>query len=293
MRTNSNPILAGVAALCLLAIAPTLATAQPAAPSTCAGVTSQPLTLPGAASFTYEAASGRDLRLHVLPTPAAGARHPAILFFFGGGWRNGSVAAFEGQARRLTDHGMVAVLADYRVKCRDGTSPADATADARAAYAWVRAHAAALNIDPGKIVLSGGSSGGHLAAVTAMLAPAGEKPAALVLFNPAVDLVYIAPFIGLTPAQATAISPSVLPIDQLPPTLIFHGQVDHTVPIRTVRDFCARAVAAGRPCELHEYPSQDHGFYHNHAIDPVIGKSPYDDTLDRALAFLRALKLAD
>jgi acetyl esterase/lipase len=40
-------------------------------------------------------------------------------------------------------------------------------ADAKRAVAWVRGHAADLRIDPGRIVLAGGSAGGHLALLAA------------------------------------------------------------------------------------------------------------------------------
>ena len=80
-------------------------------------------------------------------------------------------------------------------------------------------------------------------------------------------------------------------IADLPPTVIFHGQADTTVPITTVRAFCARAKAAGRVCELKEYAGQNHGFFHSKAIDPAISATPYDDTLSKALAFLAALRL--
>jgi acetyl esterase/lipase len=40
-------------------------------------------------------------------------------------------------------------------------------ADAKRAVAWVRAHAADLGVDPGRIVLAGGSAGGHLSLLAA------------------------------------------------------------------------------------------------------------------------------
>lgn len=261
----------------------------PERPRGCEAVAPQPETLPGAASFTYRTA-GRDLRLHAFPAAGGGAAQPAILFFFGGGWRQGDVRAFEGQAKAMTERGMVAVLADYRVTCRDGTTAAQSAEDAMAAYEWILAHANDLKIDRQRVVLAGGSAGGHLALATAM--QAADKPAALVLFNPAVDLTAIAPVLRLSPEAAKAISPSALPVTGLPPMVAFHGQADTTVPIQTVRDFCRRATQAGRSCELHEYAGQGHGFFNSRADDPAIGASPYADTLARSIAFLQGLKLA-
>jgi acetyl esterase len=252
----------------------------------CAGIPAQPNTLPGATSFTYSTAA-RPLRIHVFRPAGARTPRPAVLFFFGGGWRVGSVAAFQPQAEAFAARGYVTLLADYRVTCRDGTSPLAATEDAAAAYAWLRAHTRDLGIDPARIALAGGSAGGQLALVTAMKAPPAERPAALALFNPAVDLV--------TPAHwfqkpfARGISPSALPLAGLPPTIIFHGRNDAAVPIASVRTFCARATEAGRVCQLHEYRGKGHGFYHDEHFDPEIGTTPYADTLARSITFIDAL----
>lgn len=249
----------------------------------CEGVAAQPASLEGAQSFTYATPAGRDLRIHVFQPRGRGS-HPMILFFFGGGWRAGKITAFEEQARAFAAHGYVAALADYRVKCRDGSNVLDSVKDAEAAYAWMRGHAEDFGGDPSRFVLSGGSAGGHLALTTAMKAPKAEKPAAVVLFNPAVDLVSAAPM--TMKLFARGVSPSMQPMADLPPVAIFHGKSDHTVPIETVRTFCARARAEKHACELHEYAGQDHAFYHSHEVDPAIGASPYDDTLEKAIAFV-------
>lgn len=266
------------------------AAAQPAPERPAAACTAQPADLTGARSYTYRHASGRDLRLHVFAPDKPAPSRAAIAFFFGGGWRQGDVRAFAPQAQVMADHGLAAVLVDYRVTCRDQTTAVDSLADAEAAYAWLQAHAKDLGIDPKRIALAGGSAGGHLALATAMRAK--DKPAALALFNPAVDIVAIAPAIGLAPETARSISPSALPAAGLPPMIAFHGRADRTVPIQTVRDLCARAAAAGRRCELVEYDAQAHGFFHKHAVDPVLGFAPYDDTVARSVAFLQQLGLA-
>ncbi len=119
-------------------------------------------------------------------------KYPAIIFFFGGGWKGGSIKQFQSQALYFASRGMVAVLADYRVSSRNGTTPFEAVADAKSAIRYLRLNSASLNIDPNRIVGSGGSAGGHLAAA-ADLTKLDEKtenlsvssrPNALVLFNP-------------------------------------------------------------------------------------------------------------
>ena len=95
--------------------------------------------------------------------PVPPAPTPAIVFFFGGGWSQGTVTQFTPQAKHFAERGMVAILADYRVFRRHGTTALEAMADARSAVRWVRANASKLGVDPNRIVAAGGSSGGHIA----------------------------------------------------------------------------------------------------------------------------------
>lgn len=245
-------------------------------PGGCEKAGPQPDTLPGAQSTTYSNTGKRDLRLHVFAPADNAEPRPAILFFFGGGWRTGSINAFLQPAKAFTELGYVTVLADYRVQCRDGSSPLDSLDDAEAAYAWLRAHTEAYNIDPKRLVLAGDSAGGHLALATGLRAPEAEKPAALILFNPVVDLVAPAP--RHLKARASEISPSEMPTQGMPPAIVFHGDKDLTVPIQTVRDFCQRAEASDAVCQLQEYDGVGHGFFKS--------KPLYTETQLRAVRFL-------
>jgi acetyl esterase len=92
---------------------------------------------------------------------------------------------------------MVAVVADYRVRCRHISTPFDSVADARAAILWIRSHAATLSVDPERIAAGGGSAGGHIALSAGVFdeqvgadgaAAISAKPNALILFNPVIDV---------------------------------------------------------------------------------------------------------
>lgn len=247
-----------------------------------------PSTVPGATSHVYKSASGRELRAHVLEPVNPTTNRPAILFFFGGGWRRGTVTQFLGQAKAAAEHGYVAVLADYRVACRDNTTVIAAVEDARDAYAWLRRESAELGVNPGRIVLAGGSAGGQLALVASLSAGSAVRPAALVLYNPAVDLFPLTSLTGLQQDEVAKISPSAMNVAVFPPMLILHGESDRIVPVDTVRTFCSKVSAAAGSCELHEYAGQGHGFFNRHTKDAQ-GLAPYDDTLVRTFAFLNAL----
>ena len=207
-------------------------------------------------------------------------QRPAMVFFFGGGWTNGTVGQFENQARYLASRGMVALRADYRVKSRQDVKPVACVADAKSAMRWVRANAAKLGIDPQRIAAGGGSAGGHLAAAVATLPglddPADDRtvscvPEALVLFNPALVL---APTEGATlegfeakvsperfGCEPEAISPIHHVKAGLPPTIIFHGKADKTVPYASAELFTQRMTKAGNRCELVGFEGVGHGFF--------------------------------
>jgi acetyl esterase len=158
-----------------------------------------PPVMPGARVETYKTIGPTNLHLYLF-TPKDHStmnRRPAIVFFFGGGWTSGSPQQFEKQCQYFASRGMVAITADYRVTSRQGVKPVQCVADAKSAIRWLRRNAARLGIDPDRIVASGGSAGGHLAACTAVvpgLDDTGEDtsisatPNAAVLFNPVLAL---------------------------------------------------------------------------------------------------------
>jgi acetyl esterase len=223
----------------------------------------------------------------------ASDRRPAMVFYHGGAWRAGSPSAFSRQSAKLAERGMVALSVQYRLTSQPGVTIADCVKDARSAFRWVRAHAAELGIDPARLAAGGGSAGGHLAATLATLNGPDEagddpsvplQPAALVLFNPALQLdsPRAAEAAGLPEVAALrAFSPFQHVPRGHPPTLILHGEADTTVPIADARAYAARVTELGGRCEVVGYPDQPHAFFN---------KSPYiERTYERMEAFLAEL----
>ncbi|MGN6132898.1 MAG: alpha/beta hydrolase [Aureliella sp.] len=254
----------------------------------------------------YKQAGDRALKLFVFDSPGKStSERAAIVFFFGGGWQNGSPEQFYPHARALADRGMLAVCADYRVHSRDRALVIDCVADAQDALLYVHDHAQELKIDPKRIVAAGGSAGGHLAAAVATLPYRGQqkdvgdrfRPHALVLFNPALVLAPLEER-QLTPRQEIrvqglvermgdkpeAVSPYHHLSKSLPPTLILHGEADTTVPYATVEAFAERAKELGADCTLVGYPGQTHGFF-NYSRN----REQYQATSNRMIAFLEKL----
>jgi acetyl esterase/lipase len=238
--------------------------------------------MPGAKVETYKTAGDVKLNLYIYE-PAdlkAGEKRPAVVFFFGGGWRAGSPRQFMPQCKYLATRGMVAMAADYRVASRHKVKAIDCVRDAKSAIRFVRKNAARLGIDPDRIVAAGGSAGGHLAAATGTIEGFEEpdedttissRPNAMLLFNPAVVL---APVAGIEldrrrleelPDRVGTAPRDLSPYHHIsagaPPTAIFHGEADQRVPYATVVAFAKAMKEAGNTCKLFSYPNQGHGFF--------------------------------
>ena len=242
-----------------------------------------PPTLPDAKVETYKTVGDVKLNLYIFNPKdhKATDKRPAIVFFFGGGWSSGSPGQFEEHCKYLASRGMVAMAADYRVGSRHQVKAIQCVADAKSAIRYVRQEASRLGIDPDRIAAGGGSAGGHLAAATGIihgLDESGEDksissvPNALILFNPALVLAEVKGVRELDPGKITSMrdrmgtDPEVLsPYHHVrkgaPPTIIFHGKDDPTVPYNTMVAFTKVMTDAGNRCKLVGYEGQAHGFF--------------------------------
>ena len=233
-------------------------------------------------------------------------KRPAIIFFFGGGWSQGTPKQFAKHCEYLAARGIVAVTAEYRVKKRHGVSAEECIKDAKSAIRWLRQNASQLGIDPTKIIAAGGSAGGHLAAATATvsgfdhttdLLSVDAKPNALILFNPVLVLAPVPEQLDLKNAFSKTLKKrfnapleSVSPYHNLNkgivPTLIFHGTEDKTVPFSTIELYAQKMKRLGNRCELLAYEGMDHAFFNYGRFK----NGPYVDTVNKMDAFLVSLE---
>lgn len=242
----------------------------------------------------YKTIGKTQLNMHVfLPkTSNATEKRPAILFYFGGGWNGGSPAQFYRQSEYLASRGMVAVAAEYRVKNRDKTTPKEAVTDAKSAMRWLKANAAQFNIDPDKIVASGGSAGGHLAAALATVTKFDDPtdnlnidttPSALALFNPVYDNSKAGYGFDRVKNYWHDFSPLHNLTKDVPPTIVFLGTNDHLIPVATAELFRDKMQALGIRSELYLYKGGKHGFFNYKS------KKNFTDTLYKLDVFLTSL----
>lgn len=219
-------------------------------------------------------------------------QYPAIVFFFGGGWTSGNIAQFAPHANYFSKRGMVCFLVDYRVTSRHQSTPFESLKDAKSAIRYIREHAVTFHIDTSKIVASGGSAGGHLAAAAALIKEYNEhsdnlsiscKPNALVLFNPAIDN---GPG-GVGYERIGEAYKSFSPLHNIekgaPPTLIMSGTKDDLIPVETLNYYQTIMNKVGSRCELFLYQGKEHGFFNYNKLEN------YKNTVSEADTFLQSL----
>jgi acetyl esterase/lipase len=113
---------------------------------------------------------GRNLLDLVVPKAATrGDRRPVLLQVHGGGWIIGDKRE---QGKPLMTHlasqGWICVAINYRLSPK-GTMP-DHIVDVKRSIAWIRSHIEEYGGDPEFLCITGGSAGGHLAALAALTA---------------------------------------------------------------------------------------------------------------------------
>jgi len=240
-------------------------------------------------SFVYKNIDGLALEMFMYkPQVSSSAKLPAIVFFFGGGWVGGSPDQFELQAEYLATRGIVAFCPDYRVKSRNSTTPFESVMDAKSALRYLKIHSVELGIDRDKIVASGGSAGGHLAACTAVIKNINETsddltvssvPMAMVLFNPVIDTGKKGYGQEKLAGREFELSPVHRITANVPTTLIMHGKADKTVPYENAVRFNYLMKQQGNKCVLQGYKKQEHGFF-NYNKSPKYFKKTLSKTED-------------
>ena len=118
-------------------------------------------------NLTYLTASGRDLKLDVYQPWPSTAATPVVLNFHGGGWVAGSREDDVLHLLPYMQMGFAVVNVEYRL-AKVAPAPA-AVEDTLCALQWVGRNAQRYNFDLSKVVVTGGSAGGHLALATGMI----------------------------------------------------------------------------------------------------------------------------
>lgn len=118
-------------------------------------------------------------RLDIYASAEASGKRPVVLFFHGGAWITGYTWWSGFMARAVEECGAILVAGTYRLAPRL-RFPAQLD-DVNAALEWVRTHIGEHGGDAERIILSGHSAGGHLAALATLSAP-GQRRGVIACF---------------------------------------------------------------------------------------------------------------
>ena len=262
--------------------------------------------------IAYDAEHGKRGLLDVYRPRGGVEKAPVLLQVHGGGW---TVGDKEHQGIPLMLHmaarGWVCVAINYRLSPRDAF-PAHLV-DVKRAIAWVREHGASYGADPSFLALTGGSAGGHLAALAALTPNDPEYQPGFEHVDTTVQAaaphygVYdFAGVIGTKRSEQMRdlfLGPRVLfkdpraelaefekasPLTRVnadaPPFLVIHGSTDSLVEVAQARAFVEALRGVSRqPVAYAELPGTQHAF----DVFPSIRSAHVVRGVDRFLRFTR------
>lgn len=256
----------------------------------------------------YSEAGRRGLLDLYLPADGKLEGAPVLLQVHGGGWTIGNK---DQQGIPLMQHmaskGWVCVAINYRLAPRD-PFPAHIV-DVKKAIAWIRDNIAAYGGNPDYIAITGGSAGGHLAALAALTAndPAYQPgfEGADTTVQAAVPHYGVYDFAGVTGlrsaellrdaflaprvfqkswrearAEFEAASPILRVTPEAPDFFVLHGVHDTLVPVAQARLFVEELRAVSKQTVVYaELPGAQHAF----DIFPSIRSAHVVRAIDRYL----------
>ena len=234
-------------------------------------------------TLTYKIVGDHECTmLYYPPTQPVFDRAPVYVIIPGGGWHRAVAIDMANFSMRsstaLRARGWAVVSLSYRVAPVDGVKMQDIVSDCMDACRYLARFADVLGIDPHRIVTSGHSAGGHLAASTAVGAlehngdtshRATLRPDFAVLFYPVITgeplHAHKGSFDYLLGADRTAeltarYSAEKLVSASTPPTFLVCSDDDGGVPPANSTMFYNALKAHGVPASLHILPSGGHGW---------------------------------
>lgn len=223
-------------------------------------------------NVVYTTVKGWEGKMDLYLPPKEKGNSPVVINIHGGGWNKGVKESQTGFST-FFKAGFAVANIEYRLTGQ-ATAPA-AIEDTRCALIYLIKNAEALNIDVNKIVIMGGSAGGHLALMGGLLGndhsfdkncPGVEniKVAAIIDkygisdvwdwgYGQVIKSKSARSWLGEY-ANDEKFAKSVSPINYItknsPPVFIVHGDADPTVPYQQSVDLHKKLVAAGVKTEF-------------------------------------------
>jgi acetyl esterase/lipase len=226
----------------------------------------------------YAEVDGWKGREDIYFNPKAAKPTPVVFNIHGGGWNHGTKESQTGFGSWFK-LGFAVVNVEYRMYPQSHAP--GAVEDVRASMLYVVQHAKELNIDPNRIVMMGGSAGGHLALMAGLLQSdnkfdgkykdvKGYTIVAIIdKYGPA-DLTNpnfakyrsLVNWLGAN-AENVKFRESISPISYVkkasPPVFIVHGDADPIVPYQQSVDLNAKLQKEGVKTSFLTIPGGQHG----------------------------------
>src|SRR5438034_4030126 len=232
-------------------------------------------------NITYLTANGFDAKLDVYARTDVTTPQPTLIWIHGGGWIGGNKESATFSLLPYLEMGWNVVNVEYRM-ARVSLAPA-AVEDCLCALRWVIRNAKQYGFDTAKLVVSGGSAGGHLALTMGMIpasvgldrqCPGTEelKVAAIVDWYGITDVAdlldgenmrtYAVEWLGSRPNRveiAKRVSPLTYVRPGIPPVISIQGDADPVVPYSQSLRLQEALQKAGVDHELVTIPGGKHG----------------------------------
>jgi acetyl esterase/lipase len=236
----------------------------------------------------FRRVAGRTLSLDVYRPATSGEGRPALLYLHGGAWAVGSNRE-QGLPllQHMTRNGWVCFSANYRLS--PGATFPDHLVDVKAALAWIREHGAEYGADASFVAVSGGSAGGHLAALTGLTEDDPRYQSGFEAADTSVQSVVpiygvydttnrfgaqtdeyvtmlmeplvIKAFLDEEPERFAEASPIDRIHPDIPPFLVIQGDNDTLAPVVEARAFVAELEShSTSPVVYMEFPGAQHIF---------------------------------
>jgi acetyl esterase/lipase len=244
------------------------------------------------ANVVYKTASNYEAKLDIYVSPKEGANTPVVMMIHGGGWIAGTKEEAGLYIMPFLQMGFAVVNVEYRMG-PVALAPA-AVEDCLCALHWIGRNAKRYHFDLSKVIVTGGSAGGHLALTTAMIpASAGfeneclaeddqgwtgkfidNRPKVAAVINwfgitDVNDLLegpnkhgYAVSWFGSLPNRedlAKRVSPITYVRPGLPPILTIHGDNDKLVPYSEAVRLHDALTKAGDKNQLYTVAGGGHG----------------------------------
>lgn len=226
--------------------------------------------------IVYKTADSIDLKLDIYHSKDIKVDAPLLVFVHGGAWKKGDKHDYLIYLASYAQKGYITATVQYRLT--DVAKYPAQLHDVEDAVRWLKSHASEYHIDKDKVVMIGGSAGGHLVLMSAYTNTpedvdengiSANVQAVVNFYGPsnltdetAINAASVQYLIGKTYEEAPELYKNASPLfsisKNIPPTLTFQGTLDELVPYHQSDILHETLEAAGANSEYHKLEGWPH-----------------------------------